>query len=99
MIQNIVLGFKMPGSRCVVQDCSNGSKSTIGISLHSTPVNIRDRDSWVRFVRTHRSNFNPAGRFMVWSVHFESSCFERPVHIIGSRQFVKPARVSIPTPE
>jgi len=86
---------KMPGSRCVVQDCSNTSKHSTGISLHSSPVNKPFRDQWVRFVRTHRANFNAKGRFMICSNHFESSCFQRTMHLEGFRRFLLPG--SAPT--
>ena len=81
----------MPGSRCVVQGCSNVSKSSLGISLHSSPATVRD--VWVRFVRTHRANFSPQGRFMICSDHFQPSCFERPIHVEGFRRFLVPGAV------
>lgn len=85
----------MVGSRCVVQGCSNKSSPSSGISLHSSPVVKHDRDLWIRFVRTHRSNFSPAGRFMVCSAHFETSCFSKALHIEGSCRFLSSG--SIPT--
>ena len=74
----------MVGSRCVVQDCCNSLKTSGGISLHISPVNKHNRDLWVKFVRTHRSNFNPTGCFMVCSAHFEPSCFSQSVHFEGA---------------
>jgi len=85
----------MPGSRCVVQGCSNYSDHSIGVSLHTSPGNKSDGDKWVRFVRTHRANFNPAGRFMVCSEHFDETCFGRTIHFEGSRRYLLPH--SVPT--
>ena len=85
----------MPGSRCVVQGCSNSSDHRAGISLHCSPVNKVDRDKWVRFVKTHRANFTAQGRFMVCSEHFDEKCFERIIHIEGSRRRLLP--LSVPT--
>ena len=85
----------MPGSRCVVQGCSNSSKISSGIFLHCSPVDKSTRDAWVRFVRTHRANFKTEGRFMICSEHFEPNSFERTVHIEGCRRFLLPR--SIPT--
>ena len=85
----------MPGSRCVVQGCSNRSQPSLGISLHSSPVVKRTRNAWVRFVRTHRANFNPEGRFVVCSEHFEPHCLEKTLHVEGFRRFLISG--SIPT--
>ena len=75
----------MPSTRCVVQDCSNESNATEGISLHISPINKSTRASWVRFVRTKRANFNPPDgtRFMVCSEHFSTDSFQRAYHTKG----------------
>ena len=75
----------MPSTRCVVQDCSNESDASAGISLHISPTNKQTRASWVRFVRTKRANFNPPDetRFMVCSEHFTADCFQRAYHTKG----------------
>ena len=74
----VLLVFKvMPSSRCVVQGCSNRSNTKEGISLHQSPVVNGERAKWLNFVRTHRVNFNPGGRFVVCSDHFREPCFER----------------------
>ena len=75
----------MPSTRCVVQDCSNESDATAGISLHISPTNKTARANWVRFVRTKRANFNPPDetRFMVCSEHFSADSFQRVYHIQG----------------
>jgi hypothetical protein len=75
----------MPSTCCVVQDCSNESNATAGISLHISPKNKTARPNWVRFVRTKRANFNPPDetRFMVCSEHFSADSFQRAYHIQG----------------
>ena len=54
----LFLFLTMPSSRCVVQDCSNASDHTAGISLHKSPKNESLRRIWVKFVQTKRANFN-----------------------------------------
>lgn len=85
----------MPGRRCVVQGCSNTPNLEAGISVHISPKNKSARDKWARFVRTHRANFNPQGRFMVCSEHFGEDCFERSLHFEGSQRTLRPG--SVPT--
>ena len=34
-----------------------------GISAHFSPAKS-ERDKWLRFVHTHRANFNPSGNFV-----------------------------------
>ena len=53
------------------------------------------RDKWARFVRTHRANFTPQGRFMVCSEHFGEECFKRSLDVEGSQLPLRPG--SIPT--
>ena len=81
----------MPSTRCVVQDCSNESDATAGISLHISPKNKTTRANWVRFVRTKRANFIPLDetRFMVCSEHFSADSFERAYHIKGVSRRLK----------
>ena len=71
--------------RCVVQDCSNESDASTGISLHVTPTNKQTRASWVRFVQTKRTNFNLPDEtcFMVCFEHFTAGCFQRAYHTKG----------------
>ena len=86
----------MPSSRCVVQDCSNTSDHTAGISLHKSPTNESLRRIWVKFVQTKRANFNPGPaqlRFMVCSEHFANECFERLIHLNGSARRLKSGAV------
>ena len=85
----------MPGKRCVVYGCSNIADHKAGVSLHSSLVLKNIHDKWVRFVKTHRTNFNSPGDFAICSRHFEVSCFERPLHIPGSRRRLLPG--SVPT--
>jgi len=84
----------MPPKRCVVQNCSNVANSK-GISLHFSPQAGKVRDQWVRFVRTHRANFNPTGRFGVCSEHFDDKSFQRAVYVEGSSRRIVPG--AIPT--
>ena len=67
----------MPPSRCVVQNCSNRANGKKGISVHLSPLDNKRRKIWLTFVRTHRQNFTPSGRFVICSVHFSKDCFER----------------------
>ena len=87
----------MPSGRCVVQLCSNKANRATGVSIHVSPTNKTQRNIWVKFVRTHRVNINPVGRFVVCSDHFLGTCFER-THIgpeSGSLRRLKPG--SFPT--
>lgn len=83
----------MPGRRCVVQGCNNTPNLDLGISVHISPKNKSARDKWARFVRTHRANFNPRGRFMVCSDHFAQECFERSLHVESSQRTPRPGSV------
>ena len=74
----------MPASRCVVQDCNNGSNPREGISLHNSPPSGSVLSSWKRFVSSHRKNFNPTGRFVVCSEHITDDCFARSYHVGAS---------------
>ncbi|EDO27111.1 predicted protein [Nematostella vectensis] len=60
----------MTGSRCVVQDCENNHKA--GKSLHLSPKSGPKKAEWIRL---HSKNFNPLGRFVVCSDHFERECY------------------------
>ena len=79
----------MPSSRCTVQGCSNISNHSAGISLHRSPASGAVRDQWLRFVRTHRANFAPRGIFVVCSEHFTENCFERGLHVDGSKRTIR----------
>ena len=58
----------MPSGRCVVQGCNTFANHKEGISLHSSPAGKSERDMWVRFVRTHRANFNQLDNLSFCSV-------------------------------
>ena len=81
--------------RCVVHGCSNRSNVKAGISAHFSPTIKSERDKWLRFVRTHRANFNPTGKFVVCSVHFAEECFSRAIHMEGCSRHLIPG--SVPT--
>ena len=87
----------MPASRCVVQFCSNRANREAGVSIHLCPMNKSQRNVWVNFVKTHRANFNPVGRFVICSDHFNDDCFERTHFGLesGSLRRLKPG--SVPT--
>ena len=85
---------EMLSNRCVVQNCSNVSNPSEGISIHRSPSNSATYAKWIRFVRTHRANFNPQGTFVICSEHFSPECFQR-MHMQGSRRILVPN--SIPT--
>ena len=84
----------MPSARCVVQECSNVSNLGAGISLHRSPADKTEYGKWLRFVRTHRANFNPKGVFVICSGHFREECFDG-IRMKGSRRKLQP--LSIPT--
>lgn len=86
----------MVGSRCVVQDCSNGTDRAAGIALHASPTDST-RDVWLRFVRTKRKNFhpNPRTRFVICSIHFEETCFTRAFDPSQRRQIKRGSLPSI----
>ena len=46
--------FNMPSTRCVVQDCSNKSDKSTGVSLHKSPTDESLRRIWAKFVQTKR---------------------------------------------
>ena len=63
---NVNLAFylsRIMPDRCVVHGCSNRSNVKAGISAHFSPIIKSERDKRLRFVRTHRANFNPTGEF------------------------------------
>jgi len=80
----LVRDKSMPASRCVVQDCNNGSNPREGISLHNSPPSGSALSSWKRFVSPHHKNFNPTGCFVVCSEHITDDCFARSYHVGAS---------------
>lgn len=86
---------KSMSKRCVVFGCSNTADHKSGISIHLSPMNKTVLDAWKRFVRLHRVNFNPNGRFGVCSNHFQENQFSRYVHVEGQRRVLIPR--AIPT--
>ena len=86
---------KMPPRRCVVQDCSRVSDKELGISMHTSRSSSNIRTKWKRNVSQHRKNFNPTGTFGICSLHFETDCFTRAVHVKVTEIRIKPG--SVPT--
>jgi len=70
----IEIRTRTPASRCVVQDCNNGSNTRQGISVSNSPLRGSVLSNW-RFVSSHRKNFKPSARFVVCSAHFTDDCF------------------------
>ena len=56
--------------------CTNNSYSS-GISMHIFPKNEKVRAQWVKFVRTHRPDWEPTEYSYLCSLHFNESCFTR----------------------
>ena len=53
---------------------------TPGIRMHAFPKDTAVRQQWVRFVRIHRKDFDPAkysDRIYLCSSHFEESCYSK----------------------
>ena len=57
--------------------CENEAVRNAGILLHKTAILPSEQPKWLRFVWTHRKDFQPQGRFVVCSDHFEEHCFEQ----------------------
>ena len=86
------------------KSCTNNG-DTPGISMHQFPTDSSVRQQWVKFVRRHRLDFNPAeysNRIYLCSAHFEPSCFSKrfastleDFDTTGTKRFL--LRGSIPT--
>ena len=63
----LYLNRTMP-DHCLVHGCSNRSDMNAGISAHFSPTIKSERDTWLRFVHTHRANLNPSGTKFVAGV-------------------------------
>ena len=50
--------------RGLVHGCSNRSDMNAGIYAHFSPTIKSERDTWLRFVRTHRAKLNPSRKFV-----------------------------------
>ena len=57
--------------------------------MHTFPKNKARRDQWTRFVRRHRSNWQPSTTSVLCSAHFQPSCFEqRPdLNLVETEKF------------
>ena len=49
---------------CLGHGGSNRSDMNAGISAHFSPTIKSERDTWLRFVHTHRANLNPSRKFV-----------------------------------
>ena len=59
---------RIMSDRCLVHGCSNRSDMNVGISAHFSPPIKSERDTWLRFLYTHRANLNPSGKNFVAGV-------------------------------
>ena len=73
--------------RCLVHGCSNRSDMNAGISAHFSPTINSERDTWLRFVHTHRARKVCGGCVQV---HFAEECFSRAFHMEGCRRRLIP---------
>ena len=62
--------------------------------MHTSPSSGNIRTKWKRFVSQHRKDFNPTGPFGLCSLHFETDCFTRAVHVKGTERRIKQGSVS-----
>ena len=65
--------------RSEVHGCSNRSDMNAGISAHFSPTIKSERDKRLRFVHTHRANFNPSGKFAAGVSPFRGGMFFKSV--------------------
>ena len=86
---------KMYPRRYVVQCCSRASDKELGISMHTSPSSGNIHTKKKRFVSQRRKDLNPTGKFGICSLHFETDCFTRAVHVKGTKTRIKPG--SVPT--
>ena len=62
---NLVLySNRIMPDRCLVHGCSNRSDTNAGISAHFSTTIKSERDTWLKFVHTHRANLNPSRKFV-----------------------------------
>ena len=59
----------------------NNTNFVEGITMHKFPKDEELRKKWLKFVHTHRPNFEPKERSCLCSSHFEPSCFERKIDL------------------
>lgn len=86
--------------------CSN-NQFTQNVSMHKFPrVPTSDSDKefqtarrkWINFVRRHRPYFKPLSTSVLWSSHFQNSCFQHNIEFsdkLGIKRTLLPG--SIPT--
>ena len=55
-----------------------------GITMHQFPKDTVLREKWIKFVQRHRRDFKPEGKYsLLWSAHFEASCYNFPIQLEG----------------
>ena len=65
--------------RCVTHGYSNRPDMNAGISAHFGPSIKSERDKWLRYVHTHRMNFNPSKKFVAGVSPFRGGMFFKSV--------------------
>ena len=86
-LEIFVAAAVIKGITCVVQCYNNKSNRRAGTSLHQSLVVRADPQwKWIMFVLTHSANFNSRGVFVGCSDHFTDECFQRVVHVEGSKR-------------
>ena len=77
------------GGSCCMAGASNDvswkiNTYTVAVSMHYFPKNEAvHRQKWIRFTGRHHKDFKPSNLTVLFSVHFEDSCFEhRPITVL-----------------
>ncbi len=84
-------------NRCVVFGCSNEPKK--GVTLHEFPSGKRERDTWTRFVKRTRKNWDgPTSNTRICSEHFSSDLFENKMKFdLGHAKILRLHKHAVPT--
>jgi uncharacterized protein YnzC (UPF0291/DUF896 family) len=80
---------------CMVPECTNHSRKTVGISYHEIPKEKNLREAWLaRIRRVHKRDINHS---CICSAHFTPDFFERTLDLVPGyqkRPKLKPDAVS-----
>ena len=69
---------------CMVPECTNNSRKTVGISYHRIPKEKGLREAWLARIR--RVNPHDINNSCVCSAHFTPDCFERTLDLVPGYQ-------------
>ena len=69
---------------CMVPECTNNSRKTVGISYHRIPKEKGLREAWLARIR--RVNPQDINNSCVCSAHFTPDCFERTLDLVSGYQ-------------